>query len=78
MSKTMIYFYYRVSICDPHRLVSSKQRMPYPNKKCKPRQLHLGHEHDSPVRTTTSEGLCTYPIIRPDSTESIMAQPTIN
>jgi len=42
------------------------------------RRVHLGYQHVSPARITNLEGLCTYPVIRPDSTESITTQPTID
>jgi len=41
-------------------------------------QRHLGHPYSPPVTITNSGALGTYPIIRPDSTESITAQLDIN
>ena len=39
---------------------------------------HLDHPYGPPVRITNLGGLCNYPVIRSDSTESVTAQLTIN
>jgi len=50
----------------------------YKDLKTPKRGIHLGHQHGSLAKITNSGGLCTYPVISSNLTESIMTQPTIN